>query len=111
MTSAALSQPMTLSDILREPRPASSIAGYLDGLDPADRILAVRSLSGRELKRLWDSSIDSEPLTMEEFIPASTPEGKTLVYKGKNSLPVFSIFEKRFTRFGGQVIGHNQGLT
>jgi hypothetical protein len=37
-------------------------------------------------------------LTLEHFVPHDAPPMKTVIHSGKNSIPVFSRFEKRFTR-------------
>jgi hypothetical protein len=35
------------------------------------------------------------------------PAGQTVIFAGKNSLPAFTWFEKRFARQGGDLIGYN----
>lgn len=99
---------MTLAELLRSPGiNAALVAAFLDGLDRAGRVAAVQSLPGSALKLLWNACADAAPLTMDEFVPPSLPEGEMLTYAGKNNLPAFSLFEKRFTRQGGAVIGYN----
>ena len=115
MTTAVLTHAPTLGALLRAPVTSAALASYLDGLDQAGRLREARSLGGGLQKKLWDACADAAPLTLEEFLPSSLPDGKLLAYGGRNSLPLFSLFEKRFTRQGGAVIGYNQsgvsGLT
>jgi hypothetical protein len=112
MTTAAISESRSLADLLRTPGVNSaSLSAYLDSLDEAARVREVRTLGGSLQKKLWNACADAPAVTLDEFVPASLGEGQMIVYSGKNSLPVFSLFEKRFARFGGAVIGYNHGPT
>jgi hypothetical protein len=84
---------------------AKGIASYLDGLPSGARIAEVLSVTGRGVKELYDAVRDADPMNVEELVPASTTG--TLIYEGRNSLPMFSRFQKRFTRVGGVVVGYN----
>ena len=80
------------------------------------RINAVRSLSPAQMKLLYEACAGAEALTLDAMVPT----GEALVeviHHGKNSLPVFSHFQKRFCRPDGddcpdQLWGynHNGGL-
>ncbi len=66
----------------------------------------LRSLGARQLKRLWRlAEADPRPLRPEDLAPA---DGTVRVLPGKNHLPVFSWFEKRFARVDGEIIGYNE---
>ncbi len=74
------------------------LAGYLDGLSSADRIREATSLTAREQSALWDAAKDKKPVHISDFVPEGTPAMKQIIHHGKNSLPVFSLFQKRFCR-------------
>ena len=85
-----------LIELLSRPNPKSAaIAAILDDLSIGDRILAVRSLSGRRLQRtLWNAVADAPRVITSDFVPGSYAPMKPVVFHGKNSLPVFSEFRK-----------------
>jgi hypothetical protein len=87
------------------------LAAYLDGLDAAARLAECRALNGKEQKRLWEVCAGAPTFTAEDLVPTSVGENKEVIWGGKNSLPAFRIFEKRFMRFGGQVVGYNKQST
>ena len=108
MTTAVMTTTQTLAALLRTPGVTSAaLADFLDSLDEAGRLREVRSLGGGLQQALWNACEGAAPLTLEEFVPPSLSERRMLAYGGRNSLPVFSLFEKRFTRQDGAVVGYN----
>jgi hypothetical protein len=86
---------------------------FLDGLPPSARITAVRLIGGRRQMKLWDAC-ESRGSTLESFVTAATSPNVEVVNAGKNSLPVFTEFEKRFVRPTGRedvLYGYNEGMT
>ena len=75
----------------------ASIAGHLDGLDHEQRVTEVRAIGGRLQARLF-AAASQDGLDITHFVPADHPNRKFVRHYGKNSLPVFSFFEKRFAR-------------
>jgi hypothetical protein len=82
----------------------------LDTSGHTARVLAIRALTGKQLATLFDASADSDPLTLDYFAPPTDPLVE-VVHHGKNSLPAFTHFQKRFCRpdgDGGEVLwGYN----
>lgn len=81
------------------------VTAHLDGL-PADRRVAeVRAVGGRLQKLLWARARGHGAVDLASFVDQT---GKTVIYAGKNSLPLFTDFEKRFFRGAtGEVAGYN----
>jgi hypothetical protein len=75
-----------------------AIRDLLDGLDHASRVQATRSLGRGEQHRLYDAVDGFLPLTLEDLVPASVPDFTTVRHHGRNTLPAFTLFEKRFCR-------------
>lgn len=73
----------------------AGLAGWLDGLEEGERVLAVRSLGRRELAALYDAASGFRRISLADFVPAELSLAPVIHY-GKNSLPVFSAFQKRF---------------
>jgi hypothetical protein len=76
----------------------ADLASHLDGLDEAARIAAVRELAGNEQAQLFEAAVSFRPLTLDDFVPADTAPLTEVIHYGRNSLPMFKIFQKRFCR-------------
>jgi hypothetical protein len=96
----------SLSELLRSGASSREMAEHLDGLSAAARLEEVLAVTGSAVGRLYAAVADAPPITPEEFLPPSTKG--TLIYEGRNSLPLFSRFQKRFLRLeGGIIVGYN----
>ncbi len=105
---------MSLKKLLkRQHTTIDDVSAYLDGLDNAARIAEVYKLSAAHQRRLWELSSTAPPLTLEDFVPASLGPVAEQIHHGKNSIPVFSRFSKRFCRGvdGDMIYGYNEGPT
>jgi hypothetical protein len=76
----------------------SRIAAFLDGLSHAERVGAIRSLQPRDQRNLYRGVEGFKPVTLETLVPKTVVDMCTVRHYGKNSLPVFTDFEKRFCR-------------
>ena len=78
---------------------------HLASLSPQQRVDDMRGVPGGKMARLFTLCADSEPLVATDIVP----EGATgpIIHEGKNSLPMFSLFQKRFAKQGAAIIGYN----
>jgi hypothetical protein len=107
-TAAVTSQTQTLATLLStEGVTQPQLAAHLDALDADGRVREIRALSGPLQKRLWEVCANAPAFTVDDLVPPSLGEGKTVIWAGKNSLAAFTRFEKHFARLGGKVIGFN----
>lgn len=83
-----------------DPIDVDALASALDALPAADRVPAVRAIGGKAQARLWDA-LEGRGTTLEDFLPPGTAPGAVVIHYGKNSLPAFKQFEKRFTPVDG----------
>ena len=74
------------------------VARFLDGLVHVERVAAVRSLGRAEQRRLYAAVAGALPLHLADLVPPSAPELAAVRHHGRNTLPAFTIFEKRFCR-------------
>ena len=82
-----------------EPPDPRAIAAFLDGLSYAGRVEAISALQGPWLqRRLYEAVKDTPRVTLDDLVPAGTPPLTEVIYEGKNSLPAFTRFQKRFCR-------------
>jgi hypothetical protein len=82
-----------------EPR---GIARLLDGLAPLERVAAVRSLGRTQQRRLYAAVDGFLPLRLADLVAPGTADLVPVRHYGRNTLPVFTHFEKRFCRPAGQ---------
>ncbi len=96
MTSAATKLTELLS---RDPIDLAEVGHFLDGLTSADRIDAISTLQGVKLqRRLYQVAAASPRVTLEQIVPSDFQPLREIIYHGKNSLPAFTLFQKRFCR-------------
>jgi hypothetical protein len=79
----------------------TSLADYLDHLTAPARLREIRSLGKHEQAKLFEAA-GARPIDLTHFAPAGTPPGQEVVHYGRNSLPAFQTFEKRFCLPGTQ---------
>jgi hypothetical protein len=74
------------------------IARVLDEVGEPIRIQSMADLGRRELALLFEAAADNPPLTLDDFVPAGLPPMTEVIHEGKNSLGLFTRFQKRFAR-------------
>ncbi len=88
-----------------------AIAHLLDEVGDEGKLNTVMDLGKRELAALFDASADNEPLTLADLVPEETAPLTEVIHEGKNSLALFSRFQKRFCRTptkSGELYGYNE---
>lgn len=92
----------TVKTMLRDPDTRiEQIRDHLDALDAAQRVDQMFALTRAEQRRLFELAAESEPLTLDSFVPPSVGDGAQVRHRGRNSLPLTKrhrLFEKRFCR-------------
>lgn len=87
-------------------RDVTDIVALAEALDAAThdaRVAWTRSLGQADQKRLY-AMAEGRPVTVDEL---TGEPGEEVRHLGKNGLPVFNHFEKRFARLGDEVVGYN----
>lgn len=96
-----------------EPRDRAAIAELLDRGSHGDRMEAITSLGGTALQgALWNVAAGTPAVTMADLVPPDAAPLREVIFHGKNSLPAFTLFQKRFCRpptdaAGEQLWGYN----
>lgn len=96
-----------LRTLLRERAGRERIVAFMEGLTPEQRVAEALSLHGREVAELYAACAGGSTPTLEEIVPASLGDDRTVIFEGRNSLPAFSSFQKRFARMGSELVGYN----
>jgi hypothetical protein len=84
--------------IAEEKAPPRRIATFLDDLPSPQQIAAVRSLGRSQLQSLFRLVDGFGELTLEHLVPAHVAPYTPVRHFGRNSLLLFTHFEKRFYR-------------
>lgn len=88
------------------PRHPRKVAAFLDALVGGDRVLAVRGLGPATQRALWELVDGFAEMTLADLVPRTTPPYEPVIHYGRNTLPMFTMFEKRFYRMGdGSSVG------
>lgn len=72
-------------------------AKAVDGIASTERVSLMESIDARTQMRLWDAAVGCD-VTIAEMVPADHGPLVPVVFHGKNSLPAFTRFQKRFCR-------------
>jgi hypothetical protein len=91
---AAMSAPA----VLMPPFTPPEIAAQLDAMSAAARLETVTRLGRKQLAALFEAAAVNPPLRLEDMVPPETPPLVEVIHEGKNSLPLFTRFQKRFCR-------------
>jgi hypothetical protein len=106
---------MSLKDMIAQSStPIEEIGRYLDALDEPVRLREIYALGKRDQELLFEKARPEE-CTLEHFVPPLTKPLSEVIHYGKNTLPAFTQFQKRFTKplggAGDQLFGYNEGST
>ncbi|MBK8252742.1 MAG: hypothetical protein IPK82_08745 [Polyangiaceae bacterium] len=100
-------EPQTLRGLLEEGATSAQIAAFLDALNENEKLRQVLAVKGKWVGVLYDRVADAPPVSLDEFVPPDSV-GTTLIYEGRNSLALFTRFQKRFLRTKkGVIVGYN----
>lgn len=96
---AASTADRLLALLRAEPLEPGAIAELLDRATPTERVEAIRALSGPRLQRRLFAALASAPrVTLADLVPPEASPLREFIFHGKNSLPAFTHFQKRFCR-------------
>ncbi|HEY8760854.1 MAG TPA: hypothetical protein VIP52_08085 [Candidatus Dormibacteraeota bacterium] len=82
----------------------AGLRSHVGQLSPAERTVECLSLAAPQQKRLWEM-VSAGPAVAGVLLP---PGAASTVFAGRNSLRMFTRFEKRFARQGPAVVGCNR---
>ena len=106
-TAQSHSTPTTLRALLEAGADASAIAEHLKGMPKQERYAEALGLTTKRVGMLYDACAGAE-MTGADFVPEDTADGDPIIHQGRNSLPMFNDFQKRFARMSsGEIVGYN----
>ena len=102
----------SLRKLLQQGASREAISEYLDALTPNGRAHQVLGLASGEVGKLYRAVAGGPRVTSDQFVPKATPNDATVFFEGRNSLPLFRHFQKRFARLdSGQIVGYNHSAS
>jgi hypothetical protein len=89
------------------------LASFFDALDHRGRMDALSKTSKAQQRKLWEIAADAPSLDATFFVPEGVADRTEVIHHGRNTLPAFNSFQKRFARpdGGGDLFGYNEGAT
>ena len=106
---------MSLKELLLdEETPLSAVAEYLDGLTPEARLEEVMSCNKKQQVAMYEKAAAAAPITFDHFVPPGIAPLTEVIHHGRNTLPAFKFFQKRFCRPDDgtdRLFGYNEGST
>lgn len=106
---------MSLKDLLLDDsKSIADVTAYLDALGHEHRLEEVLGCGGKHQAAMYDKAAAAPPITLEHFVPADVPSLTEVIHHGRNTLPAFKLFQKRFCRpadRAGELYGYNEGST
>ncbi len=84
--------------VLLDPLDLSRLAEVLDGLGHLGRVAAIREWDRSAQAKLFDAAKGFRALTLADFVPPATGPLVEVIHEGKNTLPMFTHFQKRFCK-------------
>ena len=107
---------MSLRDRILAREDIDAIAASLDAMDVEARKAAVLDLDPKAQRVLWDLT-RGRAVSLDDMVPADRGPLETVRHFGRNTLPVFKLFEKRFCRPAADAAaqdvlwGYNEGAS
>lgn len=92
----------SLHELLRGTIDMNAVRAHLDALASPARIGAVTALSASEQAALYEAARGFAKVSLEFMVPSAVGRGREVVHHGRNSLPAFRYFQKRFHRPEGE---------
>ena len=97
--------------VLLDPLDLPRLTQVLDELGHLGRLDTVRGWDGDTMAKLYEALKGYKPLTLEYFVPPDVPPLTEVIHHGKNSLPAFTHFQKRFCRPAEGEAANGEGVS
>ena len=99
----------TLKELLNKPGvKLEEVTTYIDSLQHPERVQQVRDLGRKEQEVMWAISENSKKIDYDYLMPPDAKPFEVFPFEGKNSLPLFTKFQKVFYKDNqGRICGYN----
>jgi hypothetical protein len=76
----------------------TKLARSLDEVGPPARLATIRGWTKEHQAKIFEAAKGFRPIGLDFFVPSTTAPMTEVLHDGKNTLPVFSVMQKRFCR-------------
>ncbi len=94
---------MDVSVLLEPTIDLKRLAEVLDGLGHEGRVHTTRTWDGKRQASIFEAAKGHLPVTLDFLVPPSIGPLVEVIHEGKNTLPAFTHFQKRFVKLEGDV--------
>lgn len=94
--------PMDVSVLLEPTIDLPRLKDILDGLGHEGRVHATRGWGKKRQAELFEAAKGHMPLALDFLVPPSIGPLVEVIHEGKNTLPAFTHFQKRFVKIEGE---------
>lgn len=105
----------TLKKLLADPSVTlAQVVTHLESLSAEEKLNQCMSIGRAAQRRLFQLCADSPAVTIDDFVPANLPPLTPVVHEGRNTLPLFTRFQKVFCKpadGSNRLFGFNEGFT
>jgi hypothetical protein len=84
--------------VLMDPIDLPRLAKVLDELGHLGRLDTIRGWDRDTQAKLFEAAKGFRPVTLDDFVPPGTDPLVEVIHHGKNTLPAFTHFQKRFCK-------------
>jgi len=103
---------MNLNVLLEPEIDLPRLCKVLDELGHIGRLDTIRGWTKKTQARLFEAVQGHKPLSLDDFVPPGTEPLREVIHHGKNTLPSFTHFQKRFCKSKDpekkDLLGYNQ---
>lgn len=93
---------MDVSVLLEPTIDLPRLAEILDGLGHEGRVHTIRGWDKKRQAALFEAAKGHKPLDLDFLVPSSVGPLVEVIHDGKNTLPLFTHFQKRFVKLEGE---------
>ncbi len=106
---------MALKDLLHDDtKTIADVAAYLDALSHADRMAETMDCDKKDQVAMYEKAASAPAITLDHFVKPGTAPLTEVIHHGRNTLPAFTLFQKRFclpADRNNQLYGYNEAST
>jgi hypothetical protein len=84
--------------VLLDPLDLPRLRKVLDELGHPGRLDTIRGWGRDTMAPLYEAAKGFKPVTLEDYVPSNVEPMREVIHHGKNSLPAFTHFQKRFCK-------------
>jgi hypothetical protein len=104
---------MDLRNLIGDRPDLARLGKVLDEVGHEARLWSIHQWSRKDMAVVWEAAKGLHPITLDDYVPPGTDPLVEVIHHGKNSLPGFNFFQKRFCKpkdpeYKDMLVGYNE---